>query len=45
MKRWVPIAAVVFVIVVLGAWAASGYNALVRLDQGVSSAWGSTTCP
>jgi LemA protein len=40
MKRWVPIAAVVFVIVVLGAWAASGYNALVRLDQAVSSAWG-----
>jgi LemA protein len=39
MKRWVPIAAVVFV-VVLGIWAASGYNALVRLDQGVSSAWG-----
>ena len=40
MRRWVPIAAVLFVVVVLGAWAASGYNALVRLDQGVSSAWG-----
>ena len=40
MKRWVPIAAVLFVVVVLGAWAVSGYNALVRLDQGVSSAWG-----
>jgi LemA protein len=40
MKRWLPIAVVLFVVVVLGAWAASGYNALVRLDQGVSSAWG-----
>src|SRR3954453_2648202 len=40
MKRWVPIAVVVFVVVVLVAWAASGYNSLVRLDQGVRSAWG-----
>jgi LemA protein len=40
MKRWVPIAAVLFVVVILGAWAASGYNALVRLDQGVRGAWG-----
>ena len=40
MKRWVPIAALLFVVVVLGAWAASGYNALVRLDQGVRGAWG-----
>ena len=39
MTRWIGIGAVV-VVVVLGAWAASGYNALVRLDQGVSSAWG-----
>jgi LemA protein len=40
MKRWVPIAAVVFVIVVMAAWAASGYNSLVGLEQGVRSAWG-----
>ena len=40
MKRWVPIAVVVFVVVVLVAWAASGYNSLVSLDQGVRSAWG-----
>jgi LemA protein len=40
MKRWVPIAAVVFVVVVLLAWAASGYNSLVGLEQGVRSAWG-----
>jgi LemA protein len=40
MKRWVPIAAVVFVVIVMGAWAASGYNSLVSLDQGVRSAWG-----
>ncbi len=39
MKRWVPIAVVVFVVAMV-AWAASGYNALVRLDQGVRSAWG-----
>jgi len=39
MKRWVPIAVVVFVVAMV-AWTASGYNALVRLDQGVSSAWG-----
>jgi len=40
MKRWVPIAVVVVVVVALLGWVASGYNALVRLDQGVSSAWG-----
>jgi LemA protein len=40
MKRWVPIAAVVFVIVVMATWAASGYNSLVGLEQGVRSAWG-----
>jgi LemA protein len=39
MKRWVLIAVVVFV-VAMAAWTASGYNALVRLDQGVRSAWG-----
>jgi LemA protein len=40
MKRWVPIAAVVFVVVAMGAWAVSGYNSLVGLEQGVRSAWG-----
>jgi LemA protein len=40
MKRLVPIAVLVFVVVALGAWAASGYNSLVSLDQGVRSAWG-----
>jgi LemA protein len=40
MKRWVPIAVVVVIVVALLGWVASGYNALVRLDQGVSSAWG-----
>ena len=40
MKRWVPIAVVVFVVVVMLAWAASGYNSLVGLEQGVRSAWG-----
>src|SRR3989337_1237892 len=39
MKRWVPIAAVVFVVAMV-AWAVSGYNGLVRLDPGVRSAWG-----
>ena len=39
MKRWVPIAVMVFVVAMV-AWTASGYNGLVRLDQGVRSAWG-----
>jgi LemA protein len=39
MKRWMPIAVLAFVVVMV-AWTASGYNALVRLDQGVRSAWG-----
>ena len=40
MKRWVPIAVLLVVVLVMVAWAASGYNALVRLDQGVRSSWG-----
>ena len=39
MKRWLPLAGLA-VVVLLGASMASGYNALVRLDQGVLSAWG-----
>ena len=40
MKRWVPIAVVVVFVLAMLGWAASGYNALVRLDQGVRGAWG-----
>ena len=38
MKRWGAIVALVRVVV--AALAVSGYNSLVRLDQGVRSAWG-----
>ena len=30
---------VIVVAVLLGLWAAAGYNRLVRLDQGVQSQW------
>ena len=39
MKRWLPLG-LLGLVVILGLSIASGYNGLVKLDQGVQAAWG-----